>query len=228
VRVDAAAPILDGRELLGVLSVGGVRARKGHEKKLLALVAELATVAFTHSTRLRAAEAAESLDGLTGVHNKRHLQEQLQRELDACARDSRELSVLFLDVDHFEHYNRTNGHLAGDDVLRRLAQILKGSVRDTDLVARVGGEEFVIVYVGAGKDVALRLAESVRQSVQAFPFAERGHQPLGAVTISGGVATFPADSKKGETLLRCADHALYEAKAAGRNRVLPAEPNFLV
>lgn len=227
VRVDAAAPILEGQELLGVLSIAGARTRKGHEKKLLGLVAELASVAFTHATRLKAAEEAESLDGLTGVHNKLYLQDRLRRELEKAARDGRELSVLFLDVDHFEDYNRTSGHLAGDEVLRKLARLLQGAVRDTDVVARVGGEEFVIVYVGAGKALAMRLAESLRQVVAAFPFPHCGHQPMGAITISGGVATFPADSKQAEALLRCADQALYEAKAAGRNRVFPGEPNFL-
>ena len=226
-RVDAAAPIMDDKELLGVLSVGGIRTRKGHEKKLLSLVAELTSVAFTQATRLRAAEEAESLDGLTGAHNKRYLHERLQRELEIAARDSRPLSVLFLDIDHFENYNRANGHLAGDEVLRKLAQLLTGSIRDTDIVARAGGEEFVVVYVGAAKELAMRLAESLRQAIEAFPFAHRGHQPMGAITVSGGVSSFPEDSRQGEALLRSADQALYEAKAAGRNRIFPGKPNFL-
>lgn len=226
-KVDAVAPILEGRELLGVLCIGGVRTRKGQEKKLLALAAGLAAVSFTQATRIKAAEEAEAMDGLTGVYNKRYLLERLQEEMRNAARDEKNLSVLFLDLDHFEHYNRTNGHLAGDDVLRKLAQMLKGSVRDTDVVGRVGGEEFAIVYVGANKELAMRLAESLRQSIEAFPFPNRQHQPLGAITISGGVATFPDDSKKGEVLLRCADQALYEAKAAGRNRIFPGEPDFL-
>jgi len=226
-RVDAAAPILEGPELLGVISLGGSRARKGQEKKLLALVAELAAVSFTQATRLKAAEEAEAMDGLTGVYNKRFFVERLQKEMQSLARDQRPISVLFLDLDHFEHYNRTNGHLAGDEVLRKLAQLVQGATRDTDFIGRLGGEEFAVAYVGASKELAMRLAESLRQSVEAFPFPHRQHQPMGAITVSGGVATFPEDSKKADVLLQCADQALYAAKAAGRNRVFPGEPNFL-
>jgi len=112
-------------------------------------------------------------------------------------------------------------------VLRKLAQLLKGATRDTDFIGRMGGEEFAIVYSGANKELAMRLGESLRQSVEAFPFPNRHHQPMGTLTISGGIATFPEDSKKADILLRCADQALYAAKAAGRNRIFPAEPNFL-
>jgi diguanylate cyclase (GGDEF)-like protein len=94
------------------------------------------------------------------------------------------------------------------------------------MVARVGGEEFVVVYRGAGKQLAMRLAEELRQEVEGYPFPQRAHQPLGAVTISGGVATFPDDATKGDRLVRVADDALYEAKAAGRNRVLSGEPHL--
>jgi diguanylate cyclase (GGDEF)-like protein len=226
-RVEAAAPILNGPELIGVLCVGGVRARRGHEKKLLALVAELSAVAFLQSTRLKAAEEVASLDGLTGAANKRQLGERLSGELARAERDSHPVSVLFLDVDYFEHYNRTNGHLAGDDLLRQLVTLLKSKVRDTDLVARVGGEEFVVLFPETAKEVALRLADELRRDVERYPFPHRAHQPQGAVCISGGVATCPEDARKAETLLRCADQALYEAKAAGRNRVLPARPDFL-
>lgn len=225
-KVDAAAPILGGHELLGVLSVGGVRRRRGHEKKLLALVAELAAVAFLQSRRLKAAEEADSLDGLTGVFNKRYLGERLNGELVEAQRQSKPLSVLFLDIDHFQHYNRRNGHLAGDDLLRQLAGVLKSKVRDTDMVARVGGEEFVVVFRGADKGLAMRLAEELRREVAEYPFPQSAYQPLGSVTISGGVATFPDDATKGDRLVRVADDALYEAKAAGRNRVLSGEPHL--
>ncbi len=227
-KVEAAAPIRNGTELIGVLTVGGVSTRRGHEKRLLALVAELCAVAFLQSARLKAAEEACSLDGLTGAFNKRYLGERLQSELLAAERDSRPVSVLFFDIDYFQHYNRGNGHVAGDDLLRQLVAIAKSRLRDTDLVARVGGEEFVVVYPGANKEAAMRLAEGLREDVEEFPFPHRGQQPEGVITISGGVATFPEDSKKPDSLLRCADQAVFEAKAAGRNRIFPAEPNFLV
>ena len=123
---------------------------------------------------------------------------------------------MILDIDHFKHYNDTNGHLEGDDVLKRIGAILKSAVRDdTDVVVRYGGEEFVILFPGATKAVASRQAETIRRAVETHPFKHAARQPLGAVTISGGVASFPEDARNSVALLRAADQALYEAKAAG-------------
>lgn len=227
VRADVVAPILDGLELLGVLSMAGPRTRIGQEKRLLTMVSDLTAVALVHANRLRATEESTNLDGLTGAHNKPYLMQQLGKAIAQAEGDGSSLSILMLDIDHFQHYNRTNGHMQGDEVLRKLAGLVKASLRDTDVVARYAGEEFVVIYIGAGKELAMRLGEKLRESVEAFPFPHRGHQPLGAVTISGGVASFPEDSRRAEHLIRCADQALYEAKAAGRNRIFPGEPNFL-
>ena len=227
VRAEVVAPILDGRELLGILCVAGARSRVGQEKRLLTMASDLTAVALVHASRLRATEESTSLDGLTGAHNKPYLMEQLGKAIGQAETGGTALSILMLDIDHFQHYNRTNGHLQGDEVLKKLAGIVKSYVRDTDVVARYAGEEFVVVYVGAGKELAMRLGEKLRETVAAFPFAHRGHQPLGAVTISGGVATFPEDARAAEHLIRCADQALYEAKGAGRNRIFPGESNFL-
>jgi diguanylate cyclase (GGDEF)-like protein len=218
VRADVVSAIMDDRELLGVLAMAGARARQGQEKKLLAMVSDLTAVALIHSSRLRATEEAGSLDGLTGVHNRTYLFEHLHDELKVAEREATFLSILMLDIDHFQHYNRTNGHVLGDEVLKKLAQVLKSSVRDTDLVSRYAGEEFVIIYPGANKELAMRLGEKIRETVESFPFPERGQQPTGAITISGGVATYPEDSKKAENLIRCADQALFEAKAAVETR----------
>lgn len=226
-RADAVAAITDGLDLLGVLAMGGVRTRAGQEKKLLGMVADLTAVALVHSGRLKATEESGSLDGLTGVHNKPYLFERLAEELRKAESADAQLSVMILDIDHLQHYNRTNGTVAGDEVLKKLAGILKSSVRDNDIVARYAGEEFVIVWVNAGKELAMRLGEKIREATEAYPFPHRGGQPLGALTVSGGVATFPEDSRSVEHLIQCADQALFEAKAAGRNRIFPGEPSFL-
>jgi diguanylate cyclase (GGDEF)-like protein len=132
------------------------------------------------------------------------------------------LGLLLLDIDHFKNYNDTNGHLAGAEALKTVALLLKRSVREDDLVARYGGEEFVILYVGASKSLACRLAQGVRRAVEAYEFPGGDRQPLGALTISGGVAGFPDDAADAVSLLRAADAALYEAKAAGRNKIISA------
>ncbi len=227
VRADVVAPILDGLELLGVLSMAGARTRLGHAKRLLTMASDLTAVALAHANRLRASDESANLDGLTGAHNKPYLMQQLGKAIAQAESDGSSLSILMLDIDHFQHYNRTNGHMQGDEILKKLTGLVKASLRDTDVVARYAGEEFVVIYMGAGKELAMRLGEKLRESIEAFPFPHRGHQPLGAVTISGGVATFPEDSRRAEHLIRCADQALYEAKTGGRNRIFPGEPSFL-
>jgi diguanylate cyclase (GGDEF)-like protein len=226
-RPEVVAPIAEGDTLFGVVSVGGVRQRKGLEKRLLLMVGELAAQALSNSERMRLADESAGHDGMTGLLNRRRVMERLEKELHRAERDSLPLSVLMLDLDHFRQYNENNGHVQGDDVLRQLAQLLRSSVRSDDMVARYAGEEFLVVYPGADKDVAARLAEQLRAAVEAYPFPFRGLQPRGALTVSGGVATYPQDSKIGRELVRCADQALFEAKAAGRNQVAAATPSYL-
>ncbi|HEX6738094.1 MAG TPA: GGDEF domain-containing protein, partial [Vicinamibacteria bacterium] len=137
------------------------------------------------------------------------------------------LSLLIMDIDHFKNYNDTNGHLEGDQVLKTVGEILRRSIRQDDVAARYGGEEFVIIYNGASKEVALRLAEKLRHAVEAYPFRHGEKQPLGRVTLSGGVANFPDDARSARDLMRSADQALYEAKSSGRNRIVGAGKNYL-
>jgi diguanylate cyclase (GGDEF)-like protein len=221
-RADLVAPIEDEDQLIGVLCLGGLMRGKGHEKTLLRMVADVTAVALAQISRLRATEEAANVDSLTGVYNKRHLQKRLEDEMQKAEREGLPMSLLMLDIDHFKNYNDTNGHLEGDEVLKKVGQLLKGSIREDDVAARYGGEEFVVLYVGAGKDLALRLAEGLRRAVESSAFPHRERQPLGALTISGGVASYPRDAETGVDLIRAADQALYEAKASGRNRVLGA------
>jgi diguanylate cyclase (GGDEF)-like protein len=224
---DLVAPIEGEEGLIGVLSVGGVTRRQGHGKRLIKMVADLVGLAFTYVTKLRQTEHAADIDSLTGALNKRCLQQRLGDWIHYAERESQPLSLLLLDIDHFKNYNDTNGHLEGDDVLRRIGQILRASVREDDAVARYGGEEFVVLYPAATKAQAVKLAESLRKAVEAAEFTHGAKQPLGRLTISGGVATFPEDSRSSVDLIRAADQALYEAKADGRNRIVAASANYL-
>jgi diguanylate cyclase (GGDEF)-like protein len=226
-RVDVVAPIEMDQRAVGVLSVGRTRSHQGQEKRLLKMVADLTASATQYLMELRAKREAAERDGLTGVFNKRHLMQWLGDEVLRAGRENTPLSLLILDIDDFKNYNDRNGHLEGDEVLKRVGELLKRSIRDDDMAARYGGEEFIVVYPGAPKAMALRLAEALRKAVEEFQFPHGGGQPLGKVTISGGVAAFPEDSRDSIDLIRCADQALYEAKAAGRNRVLPARPTYL-
>jgi two-component system, cell cycle response regulator len=158
-------------------------------------------------------------DGLTGLFNHRYFRDALEIELARSRRHGHSFGLIFIDVDHFKHYNDTHGHLAGDDVLKGLARILTDHGRCTNVCARYGGEEFVVLIPEVDKRGAHTVAEKIRKMVEEYPFRGGGSQPLGTVTISLGVAGYPGDGADSQTLIARADQALYAAKQEGRNRV---------
>jgi len=164
------------------------------------------------------------LDGLTGVHNRRHFDERLASEWARALRSGTDLSVLLLDVDFFKAYNDHYGHQAGDDCLRRVAACLKQSVkRPGDLVARYGGEEFACLLPDTPLAGALALAGQLTADIAALGLAHAGSTVAGVVTVSVGASTKPFDaSGTAAALLREADAQLYVAKSRGRNRVCGA------
>ena len=157
-------------------------------------------------------------DDLTNLYNRRRLMESLDQEVRRCQRLKHPFGVVMVDVDSFKQYNDDFGHMAGDQVLVRVAELLRESVREVDTVARYGGEEFVILMPEATQRDAAALAERLRRSVADEPFANRG------VTISLGVAQYPVSGESAEAVIEAADGALYDAKRAGRNSVAQAGP----
>jgi diguanylate cyclase (GGDEF)-like protein len=125
-----------------------------------------------------------------------------------------------MDVDHFKIYNDTHGHPAGDEVLRTLADLIKSRLRDVDSSARYGGEEFVALLPETDWKNGKIVAEDIRAQMENYPFKGRESQPLGKVTVSFGVAEFPADAADAVSLIKKADEALYRAKDSGRNQVV--------
>jgi diguanylate cyclase (GGDEF)-like protein len=159
-------------------------------------------------------------DGLTGLHNHKHLIETLARQVAQAERYNHPFSVLMIDVDHFKKYNDTYGHPAGDDVLVKIASILKESVRTVDYAARYGGEEFLLVLSETPLEGALEVAERIRASVTEDAFGSDNEKVQ--ITVSIGVAEFPANGDSSESIMASADAALYKAKRRGRNRVVEA------
>ena len=160
------------------------------------------------------------MDPLTGVHNRRSLNEFLDREVERARRHDRPLSVVLFDIDHFKRINDQYGHTAGDFTLRNVAARVKELTRQDELLARYGGEEFALVLPETGLDRALVTAERVRRAVAAAPYEYEGKTFL--VTVSGGVGVLPpGGTTTALDVLRRADDCLYEAKRAGRNRVAP-------
>ena len=166
-------------------------------------------------------------DGLTGLFNHRYFQEALDAELSRARRHSHSVGLLFIDVDHFKVYNDKHGHPAGDRLLRRLAEVLLGGrvsglptqTRASDIVARYGGEEFVIVLPETHLDGAMIKAERIRSLISDFAFEHASEQPLGRVSVSVGVASYPEHGSEKQQLIDAADRQLYRAKHEGRNRV---------
>ena len=156
-------------------------------------------------------------DGLTQTYNKRYLMEFLEREIGRCLRYKRALSLIMIDVDHFKKVNDTHGHIAGDFVLRELAQRIKQRIRKEECFARYGGEEFAVVIPESGPVKARRFAEKLRKLVADEPFAFEGKEMN--ITISLGVADMGSDITEPAEFIKVADSHLYKAKEAGRNQV---------
>lgn len=178
--------------------------------------------ALAASRRIEQAEVLSATDELTGLPNRRAFERALHRELERARRGGTPLAVGLVDVDHFKAFNDRFGHPVGDRVLAQVARRLTSALRETDLVARWGGEEFAVLLTGLADGThaeALTVLDRARVAVGGRPLALGPGLPCPIVTISGGVAVLPADGSDGATLVHKADAALYAAKRAGRNQV---------
>ncbi|HTN51364.1 MAG TPA: GGDEF domain-containing protein [Anaeromyxobacter sp.] len=172
--------------------------------------------------QLKVAQSALQ-DPLTGLFNRRHLEDRLVAELAAAQRHAREMSLLLADVDHFKEVNDAHGHLAGDEALKMIAFVLRGALRKEDVVARYGGEEFMVIARETPLLGGTQLAERIRRAVERSRFAWQGHEvgltvSIG-VTVSVGLTAFEP-GRSDRDLIAAADRALYLAKQGGRNRVV--------
>ncbi|MCX6641038.1 MAG: GGDEF domain-containing protein [bacterium] len=175
------------------------------------------------ASRYQEAEKMATIDGLTGLYNHRYFMEQLQKEFTRARRYRNWLSLILIDIDYFKHYNDTNGHLAGDRVLMKVAKTIRASVREMDLVARWGGEEFALLLPEISLENGMIVAEKIRREVEVQRFANEQHQPGGLLTISLGVAANFPELKSYKEMFNKADAVLYQAKQSGRNRCVPAK-----
>jgi diguanylate cyclase (GGDEF)-like protein len=230
---DLIAPLVFDQSTLGVILVQKPR-KAGDPKAALGLVAQTGAQVLHTAAQVSRMKTTAELDGLTRIYNKKHMDQQLNDLVyrAACAAydhhasgqpgPGQALSVFLFDIDNFKHYNDTNGHLAGDRLLVELATLVQESVRKDDVFGRFGGEEFLLIMPRTTAQQAFAAAEKVRRILagHAFPFADR--QPLGMLSVSGGVASYPTHGLDAAGLLAAADAALYEAKRQGRNRVTQA------
>ncbi len=208
--------------VLGTLVLGSSRpgAFTRDLTRQLEVVAMQAAESIQRARLFEATERLATTDGLTGLVNHRTFQGRLEEHLQAAQRHGRTLSIILCDIDHFKSVNDTYGHPVGDQVLRGVARILAAQARVTDLAARYGGEEFAVVMPETDTTGAMVIAERIRERVAAL-VTETGQGPL-QVTLSLGVATFPADAARKPELVERADACLYHAKRGGRNRAVSA------
>jgi diguanylate cyclase (GGDEF)-like protein len=176
-----------------------------------------ANLGLRESLRLQAIR-----DPLTGLYNRRYMQEFLDRELRSARRKHRSLAVLMLDLDHFKRYNDKFGHTAGDTALAAIGQMLLRSVRTEDIACRFGGEEFAIILPECNLASALVRAEDIRKHI--LELRIRSDAQASELTFSIGVSAFDETTDRIDLLLEFADEALYRAKREGRNRVVAARP----
>ena len=219
-------PIMAQGEALGVLHLRASGAEAAgavvERLRLAELVGERLALALANANLREALRHQAIRDPLTGLFNRRYMQETLEREVSRSARSQRPLSILFLDLDHFKRFNDTHGHGAGDALLREFGHLLRTRLRAEDIVCRYGGEEFLLIMPETTLAATLERAETLRTDCKTLTVRHYG-QVLGAVTISIGVALYPDHGATGELVIRAADQALYRAKGDGRDCVRVAE-----
>lgn len=181
-------------------------------------VAETLALAISNITLREELRQQALRDPLTGLYNRRYLDDTLHREVRRAERSGEPLSLLLLDIDHFKSCNDTFGHDAGDTVLKRLGDLLSGWTRAGDVVSRYGGEEFVALLPQTDAETAVYRADTLRRQFEALAITHEG-RALGSWTISAGVAVYPGDGVDPQALLQAADRAMYRCKHEGRNRV---------
>ena len=183
-----------------------------------------AASALANLRNLGSMEEQANFDALTGLYNRRFMQDYVRKQFAIARRDKRPVGLLLLDLDHFKHFNDAYGHAVGDSVLRHFAKTVSESIRESNLFARYGGEEFVFVLSGATAESCALVAERIRTAAMAMVVPSDTETPLPQVTVSIGVAAFPEHGDALEDVIQAADKALYESKRAGRNRVTVALP----
>ncbi len=221
-------PLMAQSEALGILNLQRLRKHTPagttpsfsgeEERRLAAVFAEQVALALGN-LKLRESLKNQSIcDSLTGLFNRRYMEESLEREFSRAARKKSQVAMLMVDIDHFKRFNDTYGHQAGDALLRALGDLLKRYTRGQDIACRFGGEEFALVLTEANLNGALQRAEILREQVKEMS-VEYGGQLLSAITISIGVAVYPDHGPSMIEVMRAADQALYRAKREGRDRV---------
>ncbi len=222
-------PLKVGEETIGVLNISDKISGEVFAEEDLAMIyhfANYASIALKGSRYYSLAEQMKELsitDSLTDLYNRRYFQDRLSEEVDRSDRHKLNFSLCIIDIDDFKLFNDTEGHPAGDDVLKRLARIINDALRAIDVLARIGGEEFAIIMPQTDKDEAYFVAERIRSAVKEKMTRTWKFYPKDNITVSIGICTFPVDGDRAKRLISNADKALYRAKMNGKDRTFTWE-----
>jgi diguanylate cyclase (GGDEF)-like protein len=225
----ACLPLMAKSDVLGLLHLRTRLAPQRAEalemtaavRDMASMLCELLSLSISN-LRLSETLSIQSIrDPLTGLFNRRYMEETLQREIYRAARKQNQVGVVMADIDHFKTFNDLHGHAAGDLVLMELAGLLKARMREADIPCRYGGEEFTLVFTESSLEDTIMRANELKEEVKDLKL-RYGGQEIGPIALSMGVSAYPANGTKSEELLRSADAALYRAKQAGRDKVVSA------
>jgi diguanylate cyclase (GGDEF)-like protein len=212
-------PLIAGGVIIGAVRVEGVKDFWTPERE--SLVESYLSGAATGLSNLRLLETTKqqaNVDELTGLYNRRFLEEYARKLIAMARRKSQPLGVIMMDLDHFKEFNDIYGHEVGDRILRHFAKTASRAIREANLAARYGGEEFVVMLPETGAQSSLLVAERIRLAVERTVIPSGTEKPLPQLTVSLGIAIYPEHGQGLEDVLQAADKALYESKRAGRNR----------
>jgi diguanylate cyclase (GGDEF)-like protein len=220
-RSELAVPMVSRGRTTGVLNAEStdLGAFSEEDEKILSILAGSAAMALENARLHKQLEDQSTTDELTGVHNYRYFSERIREEQRRARRYDQPLSLIMVDIDWFKNCNDTYGHQAGNLVLKGIAQVIRTIVRDTDVVCRYGGEEFIVVLPQTVASDAHEIGERIRQEVERSDFADEGLLPSLRVTVSLGISTYPDNGGTADNLVEMVDRALYRAKGSGKNVV---------
>lgn len=223
VRSQAAVPLRTGGNVFGVMVMASsvVRDLTGAESERLAVLGNQSSLSLQNALLHGELERLSVTDRLTELYNYGYFQQRLEEEFKRSQRFGHVMSLIMLDIDDFKQFNDTHGHPKGDTVLKAVSTVVRAELREMDIAARYGGEEFVIVLPETELDGALAVAERIRVSVEAIRLGDLG-ESTDIATVSVGVSSYPEHAASALRLLESADAAMYRAKRAGKNRVIPA------
>ena len=219
---EMCVPLIAFGETLGVLALdsAGADAFLPEDVQTLEAVADMCATSIQNAHYFERVRQMAYLDGLTGIFNRRFFEMRIVEEVERASRYNLSMAVVMIDIDNFKRINDDFGHLLGDEVLKQISRICQEHLRKPDVLCRFGGEEFAVLLPETTGERALGVAEKLRQMVAAYPFPGIPRP----VTFSAGVADLPRHGRSRDELVQAADAALYAAKQAGRNRVVPADP----